>query len=257
MRVLVTRTAEQGSALGTLLAEAGAEVVELATIAIEPLADRSALDDALRRAGDYAWVVFTSANGVEHALGSGPTVLPRVAVVGRATGAALKRQGIQPSFAPSAANGRTLADELPIAPGERVLLLRSDVADGELPRRLVERGALVDDVAAYRTVPRADGAPELRARLVAGAIDAALLASPSSVRGLLEACGGDRALLAPVRLVAIGPTTARAIEELGLAVAAQAREQSGEGLVAALVELVGRVAGESRQRPTPDPQHPV
>src|SRR5205807_1655728 len=65
-RVLVTRTREQASELSAILSELGAEVIEAPAIRVEPPASYAKLDDAVARlaASSYAWVVFTSANGV-------------------------------------------------------------------------------------------------------------------------------------------------------------------------------------------------
>ncbi len=58
-RIVVTRAREQASTLRTRLEELGAEVIELPSIAIEPV------DFELPPLGQYGWLVFTSANGVE------------------------------------------------------------------------------------------------------------------------------------------------------------------------------------------------
>ena len=57
-RVVVTRAREQASALRVRLEELGAEVIELPTIAIEPLPIELPVLTTL------TWLVFTSANGV-------------------------------------------------------------------------------------------------------------------------------------------------------------------------------------------------
>jgi len=56
--VVVTRAREQASELRARLEALGAEVVELPSISIEPL------DFVMPTLGDYAWLVFTSVNGV-------------------------------------------------------------------------------------------------------------------------------------------------------------------------------------------------
>ena len=63
-RIVVTRAREQAGALTALLRGLGAEVIELPTIAIQPVADYTALDEAIANLQSYAWLIFTSANGV-------------------------------------------------------------------------------------------------------------------------------------------------------------------------------------------------
>ena len=38
----------------------------------------------------------------------------------------------------------------------KILLMRAEVSGAELPQKLEERGAIVDDVACYRTVPETE-----------------------------------------------------------------------------------------------------
>jgi len=242
-RVLVTRASEQSSELRARLEAAGAEVVELPTIAIQPAEDLVALDAALGRVHEYGWVVFTSPNGVRQALArpkARDATWPRIAAVGQATASALAEAGLRAAFMPSAPNGRTLAAELLVGMGERILLVRSDIARPELPDALRARGATVDEVVAYRTMPRSEPAPEVAAELRSGRVDAVLLASPSAVRGLVAAVGGDPELYRATSLIAIGPTTAAAIRELGLPLAATATDPSPSGLVAVLSQTEGK-----------------
>src|SRR5689334_15282779 len=62
-RIVVTRASDQASELVRLLAERGAEPIEMPVTRIEPL-DFAPLRDIIARLGDYGWVVFTSQNGV-------------------------------------------------------------------------------------------------------------------------------------------------------------------------------------------------
>ncbi len=242
-RLLVTRASEQSSELRARLEAAGAEVVELPTIQILPVEDAVALDTALGRVHEYGWVVFTSPNGVRQALArpkARDAAWPRIAAVGQATASALAEARLCADFTPSAPTGRSLGAELPVGPGERVLLFRSDVARPELPAALRARGAVVDEVVAYRTTPRTEPAPDVAAELRAGRVDAILLASPSAVRGLVAAVGGDPELYRATSLIAIGPTTAAAIREMGLPLAATADDPSPRGLVAVLTREEGK-----------------
>jgi uroporphyrinogen-III synthase len=70
-RVVVTRAPEQAGRLVERLRAAGAEVIEMPTVAAEPLEDRAALDGVLDALGEYDWLVLTSANGAA-ALGQAP-----------------------------------------------------------------------------------------------------------------------------------------------------------------------------------------
>jgi uroporphyrinogen-III synthase len=252
-RVLVTRPADAAGALVAALAAAGAEALAVPMVETGPPTDRAALEAALARLSAYDWVVFTSAAGAEHAAASGPGLASfvgggagagRLAAIGPGTAAALGRLGATRVWQPGRAGGAELAAELPLTAGARVLLVRSDLADPATANALRARGARVDDVAAYRTVPRRRPAPELAEQLRDGRIAAVTLASPSAARGLVESCGPAPATYAHTALASIGPTTTRAIEALGLSVAAEADRPGVEGLVEALIELRRRQDGD-------------
>ncbi len=238
-RVVVTRAEEQAGPLGDGLRARGAVAVLVPSIRYEP-ADAGLLADAARAIDGAAWVVFTSPTGV--AAGGAalraawPGGLPagvRVAAVGPGTAAVCELAGFSPDFVPADALGDALASDLPFAPGDRVVLLRSDIGRRALATRLAARGADVHDVAAYRTLESAD--PDVVAAVLADRPAAVTFASPSAVRGFVSAA--DLGALAGVRLVAIGPVTAQALVPFGLRAAAVARPHTVPGLLAALDAL--------------------
>jgi uroporphyrinogen-III synthase len=238
-RVVVTRAPGQAGHLVRLLRDAGAEPLEFPAIAIAPPRDPSPLRAALEGLDGYAWLVLTSANGVLHGLGSRRPFPGRVAAVGPATAAALRELGWPVDWMPDDGRGAAVAEGLPIGPGEPVLILRSDLADGSLARRLLERGARVDDVVAYRTVPRQEPSPELRGLFRENAVDAVVLMSPSAVDGLLNGCGVDPGLYAGAALVSAGPTTSARIRARRLTLGAEAAAAAPEALIEALASALG------------------
>lgn len=247
-RIVVTRAREQASGLSDLLREYGAEPVEFPTIRIAPLEDYTELDAALRRAVEYAWIVFTSANGVRSvfdrvdAAGRDTRVFAgaRIAAIGPATADTLREHGIRADFVPSRFVAESVAEEWPERnmAGKRVLLARAAEAREFLPEKLHELGAQVDVVAAYRTVRDASGADEVHEQLAAGEIDAVTFTSSSTVRNFVESLGAENVpkLLAGVTIACIGPITAETARELGLEPTLVADEFTVKGLVDALLE---------------------
>ena len=63
--VVVTRPRAQSGELVSGLAGAGADVIVLPVMAVAAPIDPGPLQSAAERAGDYAWIVFTSANAVD------------------------------------------------------------------------------------------------------------------------------------------------------------------------------------------------
>ncbi len=220
MRIAVTRAAQQ-SALVALLRARGADVVACPTIAIEPLADASDLDDALCRLSSIDWVAFTSMNAVSavadrlDALRIGLPERVRLAAVGPGTAASITARLRPPHFVSATASGDALGASMPDVSGRAVLFPCGDLAHDALAGRLTERGATVHRVVAYRTVP-APGVGALRDRLNDGTLDAVIFASPSSVRPVADAIAAARARGGHPLIVCIGSTTAGEARALGL-----------------------------------------
>jgi uroporphyrinogen-III synthase len=160
--------------------------------------------------------------------------------VGPGTTQVLRGEGIEPAFVPERADARTLAAELPIAPGDAVLLPRSDLADPASEATLRERGATVAGVVAYRTVEAPESSLDpLANALAAGPLDAVVLASPSAVRGLVGLLppAAAESVLA-ITAVCIGETTAAAAGAAGFTNVVVASSATPAALATRLAELL-------------------
>lgn len=240
-RVLVTRPAAQAPELAALLEARGLEPVMVPTVAIDAASTSGDLDAMLQRLDDTAWLIITSTNGaraLSDRLRTTDLRLPdglRIAAVGPATAGALEEAGLHVDHVPDAYLTREIVDGLGGLEGRRVMLARADAATPDLTDALVRRGAIVDEVIAYRTVeaPPASRDP-LQAALHAD-LGAIAFASTSAVRGLLRlAPPVDRARARSVPTFCIGPVTADAARALGFDVAAVAPEHTATGLADAI-----------------------
>ncbi len=243
-RVLVTRPRAQAQDLATALEERGAEPILFPTIRIAPPVDPRPILEAARDVAFYDWVIFTSVNGVDRfwaaleEVGHDTRQLGgvQVACIGPATAAACELHGVRPEVVPARyvaeAVEEALAEAADLA-GARILLPRAAGAREVLPVGLTARGAHVDEVEAYRSVPDTAGGAALRRRLQDGEIDAVTFTSSSTVRNFVEAVGADvgRAIVA-----AIGPVTGDTAREMGIPVTVEATEHTIPGLLNALVE---------------------
>jgi len=241
MRIGVTRPEEEAQAFCARLREYGAEPLLVPTIRTEPLPDPTLAREALEHLDGIDWLILTSAYGVRtveamRPLSSLPSTL-RVAAIGAATAHALYQRGVRDVFIPSQFVGEALADELPLTPGQKVLMLRSHIARKALPVRLTARGAIVRDVPAYLTLESAD-AGAVR-EMLARRPHAITFTAPSAVRGFSAA-------LAPVEWpagcvpVAIGPITAEAIQQEGWPDPLVARVYTLPGMLDVLLETFSR-----------------
>jgi uroporphyrinogen-III synthase len=225
-RVLVTRAAEQADELVSALRDAGLDPIQVPTIAVEFDPPRGDLDTAAGLLHTYAWVVITSANGARAILRAAERILtelgaPSWAAIGPATRRVLEHEGIEVALVPSQSSAIALAIELPVVNGDRVLVVRGDLADQELAVALRARGALVDDVVAYRTreAPKASRLL-LRGALSEGPIAAVAFTSGSTIRGLMK-LGRDESIdVLSIPSVCIGPETAEEAREAGFQILA-------------------------------------
>ena len=252
-RIVVTRTREQASQLSRQLLELGAEVLEIPTIKIVPPDDPQDLIDAILGLNVYDWLIFTSPNGVAtffdyffktfddlRDIGGA-----RIAAIGPATGAKLKELHLKVDLMPeeyvtkkimSAFKGYESIENL------RMCLLRAQVANPELPRTLEENGAIVDDIACYKTVPEAEDRNGAAARMLEAGADWITFTSSSTVENFHARFDLPKLLqqFPKTRLASIGPETSKALVALGLKAAVEAREHTIGGLVAALRSKVER-----------------
>jgi uroporphyrinogen III methyltransferase/synthase len=247
-RIVITRAKAQADALASKLAALGAEPVELPTIEIAPAADYAPLDRAIERLSEYDWLIFTSVNGVKYFLdrldrstSDLRAIRAKICAIGPATHAAIQTLHLKVDLMGKeyVAEGLLEAFRGHELAGKRVLLPRAAVARDLVPAELARRGAVVDVVEAYRTV-MPESATE-RAREIFGAPhhpDWIAFTSASTVQNFVAAAGAE--LLREVRVASIGPITTAAARELGIAVAAEARQYTIDGLLDAILTSVAK-----------------
>lgn len=259
--IVVTRAAAQAQRFTQLLEAAGARVLEAPAIVIAPPASWEPLDTALAQLDTFAWVVFTSVNGVamvDRRLGArglpwSAVAARRVAAIGPATADALGEHGVRPDVVPDEYCAEALAARLAplIGPGDRVLLPRAAQTRDVLVVELQRLGAQVTEVPVY-TTRRAEGsAARLREALAAGAIDAVTFTSSSTARNFAELFTEDerRAWQGRVAVASIGPITAATAAEYGLPTDVMPSEYTIPALARALEAYFARVPRGPARRP--------
>ena len=224
--VAVTRARAQASALAARLRDLGAEVVEAPAIRTRALAVE------FPAIGGYDLLCVTSPTGAErlfdHLRDARDLAGVTVAAIGPGTARALRARGIEADIVPERAVAEGLVEALAEVPVKRALIARAAEGRDVLIDALRERGAEVDVVALYETVPEPlDDAT----RAAAAAADYVLFTSGSSVR-FFAAAGGS---LDGPRLVSIGPATSAELRALGAEPDLEANPHTPDGLVAALL----------------------
>jgi uroporphyrinogen-III synthase len=229
--VAVTRARAQADGLTRRLTDLGAKVISAPTISTVALAG-DPIDASV-----YDVVVVTSPNTpplLLDRIGGDARVLHgvEVAAIGPGTAEALRQIGVVADTVSERAVAEALLETLQDRmAGKRVLIARAEEARDLLPEGLTNAGATVDIAALYRTeyaVPTGDGP--------LGA-DAVTFTSASTVRALVAAYP-DRDLTG-IKGISIGPVTSAAMRELGVGIALEADEHDLDGLISAVIEVLG------------------
>lgn len=248
-RIVVTRRTEQAGSFAQRLAELGADVLEVPTIKITSPTEKDAIVDCLLELNSYDWLVFTSANGVMaffdiffrrfqdlRDIGGA-----RIAAVGPATAAKLRELHLQVDLTPEEFTGRKIAEtfkKYQDIENVKMCLLRAEVANADLPDALMEMGAIVDDIAIYKTVPETEDPGGSCERLLEDGADWVTFTSSSTVEHFHARFDLPKLMkkFPKLKLASIGPETSKAIAALKLKPALEAKEHTTDGLIAALLK---------------------
>jgi len=247
-RIVVTRTRQQAGALSARLRSLGADVTELPTIKIAPPENLMEFGELVRDSFQYDWVVFTSPNGVAaffdlffklyddaRALGNA-----RIAAIGPGTAKRVKDFHLAVDLQPEEAVAERLVEAFQqheSVENLKFLLVRAANARDVLPKRLTQLGAIVDEAIAYRTVPETDDITGAKKRFTDEGADLITFTSSSTVENFV-------ALKLPwpkgIKTASIGPITSATMQQAGLKVDVEATQHDIDGLVDAILELLGR-----------------
>lgn len=177
------------------------------------------MDSVYPRLQDYTWLVLTSVNGVrlffKGLFASGRDVRAlgglKVAAIGAATCKALSERGIKPDLVPEQYCSDSLAVALfkELHSKDRVLMARAAGASATLNQMLTKAGIPFDDIPLYNVT----GVPAPRFKERQALCQVLMFASPSGVRAFKQAGGFLQSGALPPLYAAIGPVTAKAVEE--------------------------------------------
>ena len=236
--VVVTRPVEGASELAAMLEAAGAETVVMPLIEIVDVATVDEVVAAIDRLAHGDWVVVASAHAARRVADPlnrllaelGGTGL-RVAAVGATTAAALPRADLVAER--QSADGLLEVFPAAPAPGPDGRASRALVAQARDGARTLTAGltALGWSVERLDTHVSRPVRPSAGLQLAVLRADAVAFTSGSQARAWAAAMGDA----APPVVVAIGPQTARDVEDSGLKVSSVATDHSLSGVVAAII----------------------
>ena len=250
-RVLITRPRHQAHDMVHRLIELGAVPFVLPMVEIREPADWGPVDQAIRTLGQYQWLVFTSANGVDAFLGRLESLgldlrtlgNTRLAAIGPKTAEALRHYHLNADLVPTRYQSEDLAAALmtQIQPGQRILLARADRGRDVLREQLATT-CTVEQIAVYSQVDALEADEEMLNALRRGEIEFVTLTSSNIARALLtrlDATCRRRIETGEIKLVTISGVTSDEVRKLGFTVAAEALQATAEGVIEAMIAACG------------------
>ncbi|HEV2318851.1 MAG TPA: uroporphyrinogen-III C-methyltransferase [Verrucomicrobiae bacterium] len=248
-RIVVTRGRHQAADLSQKLGGLGADVLEIPAIKQAQPENRQDIVDALLSLNSYDWLVFTSANGVRAFFGMFFRHFhdlrdlggAKIAAVGPATAAKLKELRLQVDIMPDEYAGKKIAEQIAkhgSIENCKFCLLRAQDADPDLPLALEEFGAIIDDIAVYKTVAETEDIFGVSEDFLRHGADWITFTSGSTVRFIHARFELPKLMkqFPSMKLASIGPETSKLIRALDLSPTIEAREHTTDGLVAELVK---------------------
>ncbi|MBP2631953.1 MAG: uroporphyrin-III C-methyltransferase [Firmicutes bacterium] len=247
--ILVTRAREQASVLTNKLEALGANCIEAPAIKIALPDSYEAIDSAIANIASYHWLIFTSANGVDHffarldekGLDSRVLSNAKIAAIGVSTANQLRTYGIKADLIPAEFRAEGIIEILEdkIDKGMKILIPRAKEAREILPEKLREMGAIVDVAPVYQTVIGEVDSELLIQKLQDGEIDLVTFTSSSTVTNLLSVLSENgKNLLSKTKTACIGPITAKTCIDYGIEPTIVAEDYTITGLVKSIEELV-------------------
>ena len=188
------------------------------------------------------WLIATSTNAIKYwteivgvdkittALSANNEL--RYAAIGEATAAALIALGARQVLTPQSANSDSLITALVEFPASTAIIPGGNLAMAQLPNALLNSGWTLKSGVVYTTSP-IEAEPSSVTRLQQGELAAVLIRSPSAARALLA-----RVPHPNIPIICAGQTTSRAVEALGIRVAAVSEDPTPGAVAATIVSVL-------------------
>lgn len=243
-RIVVTRSRDQAAELSQKFAELGASVLEIPAIKRVQPDNRQDIVDAMLSLNSYDWLVFTSAYGVEaffnlffkHFHDLRDLGGAKIAAVGPATADKLHEMHLQVDAMPDEFVGKKIAEALAkhgSIENCNICLLRAEAANPDVPRALEEFGAILDDVAVYKTIAETEDFAGAAEDFLKHGADWVTFTSGSTVQFFHARFDLPKLVkqFPQMKLASIGPETSKIIRSLGLEPKIEAKKHTSDGII--------------------------
>ena len=243
-KIVITRAQAQAGKLAQKLRLLGADVLEFPLIKISPPTTLEPLEKAIKTCETYHWLVFTSLNGITiffekfQNLGLDIRQLAsvKIAVVGKESAKFLTQNyHINADLIAPQSTAESLSQEFTSLSlqNQNILLIQGNLASPNLRQSLIQLGAHVNAIEAYRTEKQACDLFRTRSRLETESVDWIIFTSASAVENWHQL----HLTLPPTwRALSMGPVTTEKLEHLGYTSIVQSIEPSLNGIISTLLK---------------------
>lgn len=219
----------------------------LPTIKITGPENWEKVDQALMIIDRFDWIVFSSPNGARYFIERSKRKNidlnnVKIAVVGKKTATEVEKCDLKVTLVPEKFSAKDLLstfDTINIQ-NKEILLPSSDLSRDELMKGLKDQGASVTRLITYRTLRQNEfGKEKIIINLFKDPVDCVTFFSPSAFHSFidqLDAGSITKLSKSTIAIAAIGPTTAKAIENKGLKVSILPAESQEDSLIGALID---------------------
>jgi uroporphyrinogen III methyltransferase / synthase len=244
-RIVITRASHDASDFAARIRALGGEAIEFPTIESAPPSSYEILDRAIAEIGSFDWIIFSSANGVDHFVDRIRTTghdlrsmkNAAIAAIGPITAERVRRFALTVAAMPVEYRAEAVVEAIgaPRIADARILLPRAEVAREVLPEMLRQRNAREVVVApTYRTmIPASAEVERMRQLVTDGLIDLVTFTSSSTVTNFAAMTGAPTA---GIKAAAIGPVTAETARGLGFEVIVLPAIYTGDALIDAIAK---------------------
>ncbi|MBC2384401.1 uroporphyrinogen-III synthase [Pseudomonas sp. WS 5106] len=240
-RVLLTRPAEESTALAASLSDAGIFSSSLPLLDIQPLAVTPEQQAIFRNLGRYCAVIVVSKPAARLAMQQLDQPWPQLPwfSVGAATAQVLAEHGLNVHYPQTGDDSEALLQlpalrEAVARPGARVLILRGEGGRELLAQRLREQGASVDYLELYRRFLPAYEAGVLTQRIQLERLNGVVVSSGQGFLHLQTLAGADWPQVAQLPLFVPSPRVQEMAQAAGAEKVVDCRGASAAALLVAL-----------------------
>jgi uroporphyrinogen-III synthase len=238
--IAVTRPLERSRETKEQIEGRGHKAMIVPAVSIVPVL-REGIAEKVGKLSDYDWLVLSSSFGADimHRYFKDELQNLKIAAIGPKTASFLENKGIKVELVPKEYRAENLAEAMVGAgiEGEKILVARADIGREVLIKQL-QKHANVKEVTIYNTIMPCDLTPmrELLSALEKGKVTAVIFTSSQNVKNIFASLDKERLIegLKKTKVCAIGPITARTLEEKGVNVDVMPKEYTVEACLEAI-----------------------